>query len=143
MPDRLPLSVRGRRSANRWMHVVAQGVLGAVAFEMGLPILWLYEQRIAFPYSSAFLAFATWSVTLVLFYVVVEPIRVRRRQWRRMLWYPPVWVAVAIACSLAEVSESLPLSLRPQSTGPDWRHIYPMLPIAIAFVVAICLRHLP
>ena len=84
----------------------------------------------------------TWSLALILFYVVTEPLRIRRRQWGNMLWYPPVWSAVLFGWVLAAVSERLPPGIRPQTAGPDWQHVYPIVPIVVALGIATFLRQL-
>jgi hypothetical protein len=137
------LVLRLRRSIIRWARVLALAVLGAVVFELILPRAWALVRWTTPQYSPPFIALVTWLVTLILFYALCEPIRVRRRQWSRLFWYPPIWLAMGLAWGLAAASENLPSSVRPQTTGPDWQHAYPVIPIVMAFVISILLRQLP
>ena len=118
----------------RWLRVLALSVGGAMVFELVLPRAWAYAKGLQLEYSPSFVAVTTWVSSLVLFYVVSEPVRLRGRQWRYLLLYPPTWLAVPVAWALAAASESLAVGLRPQLTGPDWRHAFPVLPIAAALV---------
>ncbi len=130
-------------SGGRWARLLALTVLGAVAFEMVLPLSWEYAKRVHLPFSPPFVALTTWLAVLLLVYVVSEPIRIRKRQWRRMLWYPPVWLGVPLAWGLAAASEQLPVALRPQSSGPAWQYVYPIAPTVLAIALALALRQLP
>lgn len=127
----------------RWGRLLGLAFLGAVAFELILPQAWVPARTLQLPYSPVFVALVTWLAVVVLVYVVSEPIRIRKQQWRRMLWYPPTWLAVAIAWGLASASERLPVALRPQSSGPDWQHAYLVGPIAAAIALALAARQLP
>ena len=135
--------LRRRRSIGRWVRVLCLSVIAAIVFELILPPAWGYVSRVSLPYSPAFIGVVTWVLSLILFYVVTEPLRIRRRQWGNMLWYPPVWSAVLFGWVLAAVSERLPPGIRPQTVGPDWQHVYPIVPIVVALGIAIFLRQLP
>jgi hypothetical protein len=115
---------------------------GALVFELILPRAWSYAKAFRLDYSPFFVAITTWVASLVLFYIVGEPIRLGRRQWRYLMLFPPTWLAVPLAWTLAAASESLPIGFRPQSTGPDWRHSFPILPIAGALLIAVAARQL-
>jgi hypothetical protein len=82
-------------------------------------------------------------VVTALVYVVSEPIRIRKPQWRRMLWYPPTWLAIPLAWALAAASERLPPRFRPHSSGPDWQDVYTVVPIALAITLGVVARQLP
>ena len=135
--------LRRRRSIGRWVRVLCLSVIAAIVFELILPPAWGYVSRVSLPYSPAFIGVVTWVLSLILFYVVTEPLRIRRRQWGNMLWYPPVWSAVLFGWVLAAVSERLPPGIRPQTVGPDWQHVYPIVPIVVALGIATFLRQLP
>jgi hypothetical protein len=126
----------------RWARVLALSVGGAMVFELTLPKAWIYAKGLPLEYSPSFVAVTTWVASLVLFYVVGEPVRVRRRQWRYLMLYPPTWLAAPLGWTLAAATESLPLGLRPQLAGPDWRHPFPVLPIAAALLIAFVGRQL-
>jgi hypothetical protein len=138
-----PATGRWGLSTARWSRVLALAILGAFTFELILPLAWKHTARVTEPFSATFFGAVIWIGTLVLFYIVVEPIRMRRRQWRALLWYPPLWLAIVIGWVLAAASEFLPSGIRPQTRGPDWIHVYPVFPIVLAFVTAILVRHLP
>ena len=137
------LRTRLGRSIIRWVRVLSLSVVAAIVFELILPPAWSYISRVSLPYSPIFIGLVTWVLTLLLFYVVTEPLRIRKRQWGNMLRYPPVWSAVLIGWVLAAVSERLPPSIRPQTIGPDWQHVYPIAPIVMALGIAVFLRQLP
>jgi hypothetical protein len=130
-------------ASGRWGRLLVLALFGAVAFELILPLVWVHARTLQLPYSPVFVELVTWLALLVLVYVVSEPVRIRKQQWRRMQWYPPTWLAVAIAWGLAAASERLPLALRPQSSGPDWQHAYIVGPIAAAIALALAARQLP
>ena len=140
---RLGQHTRLRRSISRWVRVLLLSVVAAIIFELILPPAWGYVSQVALPYSPVFIGLVTWGLALLLFYVVTEPLRIRRRQWGNMLWYLPVWSAVLLGWVLAAVSERLPPGIRPQTVGPDWQHVYPIVPIVVALGIATFLRQLP
>ena len=127
----------------RWVNMAGLALLGAVAFELILPLAWQQAKGIQLPYSPTFLALTVWLAVVLLTYRVSEPIRVRKRQWRRTLCYPPTWLAVPLACGLAAVSERLPVAFRPQSSGPDWQNLGTVVPIALAVALGVAARQLP
>ena len=141
-PRHVPFERRIDRAADRWAQVISLAILGAVAFEAILPVAWSYWKSVAWPYSAGFLAVAVWLSSVALLAIVCEPMRIARRQWSRLLWYPHLWVAVVVAVALASVAERLPLSLRPQSTGPDWQHVYPLVIVGLALLSALGLSNL-
>ncbi len=143
MKTPLGLRLRRRRSIGRWVRVLFLSVIAAIVFELILPPAWGYVSRVSLPYSPAFIGLVTWVLSLILFYVVTEPLRIRRHQWGNMLRYPPVWSAVLFGWVLAAASEWLPPSIRPQAVGPDWQHVYPIVPIVVALGIAIFIRQLP
>ena len=130
-------------SGGRWARLLVLTLLGAVAFELILPLAWQRAKIIQLPYSPTFPALTACLAVVLLAYVISEPIRIRKRQWRRTLWYPPTWLAVPLAWSLAAVSERLPMAFRPQSSGPDWQNLYTVAPIALAIALGLAARQLP
>jgi hypothetical protein len=140
----LPQRSRLQISAIRWASVVALAVVGAVLFEVLVPVAWTYALRTDADYSPVFLGTVVWLVSLIGFYIVCEPIRIRRRQWRNLALYPPCWFAVVLAWLLAAASERLPDGIRPRSySTPDWQHAFPVAWVALAILIAISLRQLP
>ena len=130
-------------AVRRWVDILALAALGAFAFEVILPFAWGYAKRTSISFAPHFVTLAAWLATIVLLFVVGEPIRIRRGQWRLLGWYPPLWLAVVFACVLAAGTEHLPAGFRPQVDGPDWQHFYPILFIAGALFLAGFLRQPP
>ena len=130
-------------SGARWVRLLVLTLLGTVAFELILPLAWHRATSIQLPYSPTFTLLTTWLAVVLLVYVIAEPIRIRRRQWLTIMWYPPTWLAVPLAWGLAAASERLPVALRPQSSGPDWQNLYTVTPIALAIVAGLAVRQLP
>lgn len=116
-------------------------LLGALAFHLALAVTWPWVRGLQLPYTRAFVELTVWVTCALLFYVVSEPIRIRRGQWRRMGWYPPSWFAVPFALVVAALAEILPLPYRPRLNGPEWRHFSTIGPPLAALVVAIAARH--
>ena len=73
----LGLRLRRRRSIGRWVRVLFLSVIAAIVFELILPPAWGYVSRVSLPYSPAFIGLVTWVLSLILFYVVTEPLRIR------------------------------------------------------------------
>ena len=137
------LNQRLVHSSIRWLDLVVLAFLGAVAFELILPLAWQRAEGIALPYSPTFVSLIVWLAVVMLTYLFSEPIRIRKRQWRTTLWYPPTWLAVPLACGLAAVSERLPAAFRPQTSGPYWQNLYTVAPIALAVALGLAARQLP
>lgn len=57
-------------SGGRWARLLALTVVGAVVFEMVLPLSWDYAKRVQLPFSPPFVALTTWLAVLLLVYVV-------------------------------------------------------------------------
>lgn len=130
-------------SGGRWARILVLTILGAVAFELILPFAWQRAKSLQLSYSPPFVALTSYLVVLLLTYVISEPIRIRKRQWRRTLWYPPTWLAVPFAWGFAAASERLPVALRPQSSGADWQNVEIVAPIAVAIALGLAARQLP
>jgi hypothetical protein len=65
--------------------VLALSVGGAIVFELILPRAWNYAKGLPLEYSPPFVAVTIWVASLTLLYVVSEPVRLRRRQWRYLM----------------------------------------------------------
>ena len=137
------LSQRLRYSSIRWINLFVIALLGAVALELILPLAWQQARYIRLPYSPVFIWVTVWLAVVLLTYFVSEPIQIRKRQWRTMLWYPPTWFAVPLASGLAAASETLPVPFRPQSSGADWQNLSTIAPIALAVALGLAARQLP
>lgn len=111
-------------------------------FELVLPASWHYGKTVpqAAWYPWWFAWALVWCGVFGLLYVLAEPLRIRARQWRLFVRYPPLWSAVLAAFVLAGASEYLPLPLRPQQGGPDWQTFGVVGPIALAVALAFALR---
>ena len=127
----------------RWIDLILLALLGAVAFELILPLAWQRAKGIHLPYLPGFVSLTVWLAVVLLTYLVSEPIRIRKRQWRRTLWYPPTWLAVPLACGFAAASERLPVAFRPHTSGPDWQNLYTVVLIALAVTLGLAARQLP
>lgn len=140
-------SSRSRLAAaiSRWANVLLLAVLGSVTFEVALPFAWNIAKARTIPFSAPFVALLALLATSLLVYVVAEPIRIRRGQWRRLLWYPSTWLAVPLACGLAVLAERLPAPVRPYAGlhSPDWQHVWLVGPVGSAVAIGLFLRQLP
>ena len=63
--------------------------------------------------------------------------------WPNLLWYPPTWLAIPLACALAALSEKLLPTLRPEILAPSWHDPYILVPIALAVLLGFAARQLP
>jgi hypothetical protein len=142
-----PTSSRSRLAAVtwRWANLLLLAVLAAVTFEVALPFAWNILKARTLPFSPPFFALVALLATSLLVYVVGEPIRIRRSQWRSILWYPSTWLAVPLACGMAALAERLPAPLRPYigSQSPDWQHFWLVGPVFAAVAIGLFLRQLP
>jgi hypothetical protein len=140
---RLLLRRRLLSSIGRWGDVLLMALVGAVVFELLLPLAWPIVKTAWLPYSRPFILLATGLAVTFLTFAVAEPIRMSRRQWRRMPWYPSSWLAIPLATGLAAVSERLPSALRPHSTVPDWLDPFAGAFLAITVSIGVLTRQLP
>ena len=138
----VPVAARLRHACYRWISILIMAALGGVAFELTLPFDWNFAGHIEPKFSPWFMEVTVWIVTFLMFYLLVEPIRIRSGQWSRIPWYPPLWLAVVLGWALAAASEHLPVDVRPQSVGPNWQQLSVVVPIVAAFVGAILARQL-
>ena len=137
----LPLFWRTVPAAARWLRLLALAAIGAVVFMLVLPLAWAWWQR-RLPYSPATLATGVLMTTILLFYVVTEPIRIREGHWRRWLWYPPIWLAPVLAWGAAAAFHEFAPEQGPSGV-PDWTHWWLHRLIAAALIIALALRQLP
>ena len=114
--------------------------MGAFVFHVSLPFVWHWIRPINLPYSPFFIRASTLLVTFLLFYLVLEPTRVRLGHWRNFVWYPPLWVSPLVACVLAAWMDHLPVDLRPHTVRPHWQQIDVIFPVSVAFIAAMLLR---
>lgn len=137
--------LRVARATLRWANLLLLAVLGAIAFEAILPLAWAIVRVRALSLSPPFIVVVVLLTTSLLAYVAAEPIRVRRYQWRRMLWYPSTWLAIPLACGIAALAARLPTPLRPYSglLVPDWQQVWLVVPIGGATALGLFLRQLP
>ena len=137
--------LRVARATWRWANLLLLAVLGAIVFEAILPRAWAIARVSALSLSPLFIMVVVLLTTSILAYVVAEPIRIRRHQWRRMLWHPSTWLAIPLACGIAAIAERLPAPFRPYSGSlvPDWQQLWLVLPIGGALAVGLFLRQLP
>ena len=139
----VPLPLRLWRSVTRWFSVLSFGILGFIAFESLLPFASSVVLSLSLPYHPEFALILTWVATFLLFYMATEPIRIRRRQWSRLLWYPSAWVSIPIAYLLAVAAERFYAPVRAQTANLNWQQVEVALPIATALLAAIILHQLP
>ncbi len=76
----------------RWLVVLGIAAIGALEFELVLPWTWkfwdTYWDQQRFHYQPLFAEIVVGAATVILAFALMEPIRVRDRQWVRVLWYP-------------------------------------------------------
>lgn len=130
---------RWRYIASRWLHVCGYALVGAFAFEVVLALAWGPSDFLT-PFSPPFVAATTWLLAFLLIHVVVEPIRVRRRQWVRTVLYPPAWVAVGLAIVLAAWLEA-PLLHARLGRPPYWVDPYILAAVGSALVASLFLHN--
>jgi len=129
-------------SLQRWTDLLALAVVGTLAFRLILPLTWPRAQDIPLPYPPLLVSLAVLVAATLLTYLFAEPVRIRIGHWPNLIWYPPTWLAVPLACALAALSEELP-TLRPDTAAPSWRDPYPLVPIALAVLLGFAARQFP
>ena len=134
---------RLRHAACRWLRIFGLAIFGAVAFHWILLLAWHWVRPINPPFSPFFIRATTLLVTFLLLYLVLEPVRVRRRHWRTVAWYPPLWFSPLFACVLAAGLDRLPVDIRPHTVRPHWQQPDVILPIIAVFLAAMLLRQVP
>ncbi len=130
---------------SRWRDFLVYTAAGTTVFEIAYPLGWKVAAKLSPP--SAFQPWFVWLVTLVAVFVtafiVAEPIRIRRRHWRLIGRYPPLWLSVAASFAVAIVIAELPASLRPTQGVPFWAEWWIVGVLGAAFVLAVMLRQVP
>ena len=142
-PRTSPLCCRLRYSLQRWIDLLALTLLGTLAFHLILPLSWPRAQDISLPYPPLFASLAVLVATTLLTYLFAEPVRIRIGHWPKLLWYPPTWLAIPLACTLAALAERLPPTLRPETVAPSWHDPYILVPIALAVFLGFVARQFP
>jgi hypothetical protein len=125
--------------------VLLYAAAGAFAFEIFLPVgLRLAGKApLVVAYQPWFVLSVCVVVVLVMSFVVAEPIRIRRDHWQRVHRYPPLWFAPALAFLGALLIAALPPPYQPLRNAPDWEHVWLVVTIVGAFVVAVATRQIP
>ena len=131
---------RFRHAIRRWLHIITLAILGAVEFNLILPFAWPWVRSIDLPYSPLFIKVATLFTAFLLFYLVLEPIRVRSGQWSTFAWYPPIWASPVLACVFAAWTDRLPVDIRPHTMSLHWQQPDIILPIIGTFLLAMFVR---
>ena len=142
IPRDSPFYRRLLYSFQRWIDLLALTVVGTLAFRLILPLTWSRAQDIPFPYPPLLVSLAVFVATTLLTYLFAEPVRIRTGHWTNLIWYPPTWLVVPLACALAALSEQLP-TLRPDTVAPSWHEPYTLVPIALAVIFGLAARQLP
>ena len=109
--------------------------IGALAFHLFLPWAWRWVGSLTLPYAPWFIKAATLTITFLLFYLVLEPIRVRRGHWSTFVWYPPLWISPLLACALAAVIDHA-VYICAHSIRPHWQQMDVIPPIFVVFLLA-------
>ena len=133
-------------TAARWIHALLLTLVFFVAWELISPLVWRLFSDVETPYTSASKELVAWLFTLLLFYLLAEPVRfrlLRRQQWRGFWLYPPLWFAVPLSLVLLGAREMwLPAGLAAYSSNSP-----SLIPrewvAAAAALVAVLLRQLP
>jgi hypothetical protein len=109
-------------SLSRWGSIAALAVIGAMEFEVLLPLALVYWNKLWIPpwTSPWFVAALTFVVSVALLRIAMDPIRIHTSQFRYMHKYPPLMVAVLGAVAGAVGLELLPLHLRPNRLSLHW-----------------------
>ena len=139
----IPALTRLRHATGRWLGIITLAIVGAVEFHLILPLVWPWVRSINLPYSPFFVKVATLLGTFLLFYLFLEPIRVRRGQWSTYAWYPPLWLSPLLACAFAAWADRLPVAMRPHALSPHWQQPHIVLPIIGVFLLAMAARQFP
>ena len=142
-PRNSPFYRRLLYSLQRWVDLLALTLLGTLAFQLVLPLTWPRAQDISLPYPPFFVSLAALVATTLLTYLFAEPVRIRIGHWPKLLWYPPTWLAVPLACALAALTEKLPPTLRPETVAPSWHDPYILVPITLAVLLGFAARQFP
>ena len=133
------LTTRLRHATCRWLRILGLSTIGALAFHLFLPWAWSWVGSLNPPYAPWFIKAATLTGTFLLFYLVLEPIRVRRGHWSTFVWYPPLWISPLLACALAAVMDHA-VYICAHSIRPHWQQMDVLAPIFIVFLLAMLLR---
>src|SRR4051812_15491291 len=142
---RVQVSRRARLSVWRWTSIALLAAIGAVVFEVALPIGWRYIKPLPEPtrwFSGWFVYVAVSCALLALAFVVVEPIRFRTRHVRRLHQYPPLWFAIVLAVAFAAILDAKASPLH-RGIVPSWPRIDVLVPLALVAVLASALRQRP
>ena len=130
-------------SPSRWIHVAVWSLLLSVAWILIFPLAWGLAEHWLSSYDSGFKQIVFWLGVCFVFYLAAEPIRLRSKQWRGLMLYAPLWLAVPFSLLLAGAllkwhSFRLPLN------GLERQNLACMLWIAAGLaVVMVFVRQFP
>jgi hypothetical protein len=119
--------------------------IGAVVFDVALPIAWRYIKPLSEPtrwFSGWFVYVGVSCALLALAFMVVEPIRFRTRHLRRVHKYPPLWFGIVLAVGLTAIVDAKAPPLH-NGIVPPWSRIDVLVPLALVAVLASALRQRP
>jgi hypothetical protein len=126
----------------RWISVMLLAAIGAIVFEVSLPLGWYYATKLPAAthwFHGWFVHVVVWLVVFVMALLVVEPIRFRLTQLRRLHLYPPLWLSIVLAVACAALIETT-FPPRRQELVPPWLALDVLLPLGIATLVAVGVR---
>ena len=135
-----PAMTRLRHATRRWLHIISLAILGAVEFHLILPLAWPWVRSIDLLYSPLLIKITMLLATFLLFYLVLEPIRVRRGQWSTFAWHPPLWTAPLLACAFAARTDRPPVDIGSHTASLHWQQPDIILPIIGTFFLAMFVR---
>ena len=134
------MNTRLGHSIRRWVRVVVLSVVAAILLELILPAARDYLCAASQRYSPELVGVAAWIVAAILFYIAIVLLHVRVGQWRSALRYPPLWLAVPLACVLLATSRKILPGFTSPLLPSGLHPVYPLAFIPIALGVAILLR---
>ena len=137
-----PLRTRLGHTIRRLLRVSALSLVVFLVIELLSPIAWRYFAAASRQYSPVFIHIVVWVLLVVVFYVAIDALRIRKSQWRNMGWYLPLWAAVPLGWMLAAWSEHLRPGIRPRPVAADWQYAHQIAFFLLALGVAILLRRL-
>ena len=131
-------------SIRRWSRVLLLTLVGALAFELVLPLAWRLARDLQTPYTATSQEWIFWLCVFLLFYIAAEPIRLPKGQIRQWHRYPPIWFAVPLGLFLVGVRELWfpDLGLRGGVVEPHRSHSFPIAWIATVLALgAVLIRY--
>ncbi len=112
----------------RWSRVLLLALLGAVLFDLLLLLAWQAALDVQTPFSAEYKQSILWLAIALSFYLIAEPVRIRRLQIRGWIRYPPIWFSVVLGLLLTGAREKWApyIGIRLCAVSRDWPHSFPL-----------------